>query len=169
MFKAVGARYGGSPNQKTIGTSLSLLDSHLAGSFVAPASEIVTVSLRFFVDSGYGSNQWLAAQLIKGGTTTEFVEAYSLDDDDCKGTRHTYVVRRGQNDNDDEQIEVTWVLDQLTVGSTYAIDVQVIASENRTCFFGSSNANNTNYPPIVFRVDAAPANSGVHIYAAGGF
>ena len=169
MLKAVGARYGGSPNQKTIGTSLSLLDSHLAGSFVAPPSAIVSVSLRFFVDSGYGSNQWLAAQLIKGGTTTEFVEAYSLDDDDCKGTRHTYVVRRGQNDNDDEQIEVTWVLDQLTVGSTYAIDVQVIASENRTCFFGSSNANNTNYPPIVFRVDAAPANSGVHIYAAGGF
>ena len=29
MFKAVGARDGGSPSQKTIGTSLALLDSHI--------------------------------------------------------------------------------------------------------------------------------------------
>ena len=47
-------------------------------------------------------------------------------------------------------------------------DVQeVIASENLTCFFGASSYNTTNYPPIVFRVDAAPSNSNVHIYTGG--
>ena len=47
------------------------------------------MSLKFYVTAGSRSNHWIAAQLIKGGTTTEFVEAYmySLDDDDCKGTR----------------------------------------------------------------------------------
>ena len=168
MFTAVGARYGGSSNQKTIGTSLALLDSHLAGSFTAPASGIVTVSLKFYVSAGAGSSHWVAAQLIKGGTTTEFVEAYSLDDDDCKGTKHTYVLEQGPYDNDDNQLEVTWVVDQLTSGSSYAIDTQVIASENLTCFFGASSSNTTNYPPIVFRVDAVPSNSNVHIYVAGG-
>ena len=64
MFKAVGARYGGSPNQKTIGTSLALLDSHLSGSFTSPASGIVTVSLKFYVSAGSGSTHWIAAQLI---------------------------------------------------------------------------------------------------------
>ena len=60
------------------------------------------------------------------------------------------------------------VLDQLTPGNSYLIDTQVIASENLVCYFGASSNNITNYPPIIFRVDAVPSNSNVHIYVAGG-
>ena len=169
MLKAVGARYGGSPQSKTINTTFSSLDSNLSGNFTAPPSEIVTVSLKFYVSSGGGSNHSVIAQLIKGGTSTEFVEAYSLDDDGCKGTKSTYVVERGAYDNDDQQVEITWVIDQLTSGSTYAIDAQVrVSTGTKTCFFGASHSNLTNYPPIVFRVDAAPSNSNVHIYDSAG-
>ena len=96
------------------------------------------------------------------------MEAYSLDDDDCKGTKHTYVLEQGPYDNDDNQLEVTWVLDQLTPGNSYLIDTQVIASEDLVCLFGASSNNITNYPPIIFRVDAVPSNSNVHIYVDGG-
>ena len=57
-------------------------------------------------------------------------------------------------------MEITWVLDQLTSGSSYAIDAQVkVNTGTKICFFGASTNQLTNYPPIVFRVDAAPSNS----------
>ena len=66
------------------------------------------------------SNESIIAQLVKGGTSTEFRSAYSIATANCVSTEGTYAFESGSYDNIQTTVSLKWVLSGLTSGSSYA-------------------------------------------------
>ena len=92
MLRGLMAAYGASVHSKTITTTYAALASQTNGSFTAPASGMVVVTLTFFLVCAH--DKAVLARLVKGGTTTEFTSAYSLNSSGitCQETDNVYVV-----------------------------------------------------------------------------
>ena len=158
MLRGLMAAYGASVHSKTITTTYAALASQTNGSFAAPASGMVVVTLTFYLVCAH--DKAVLARLVKGGTTTEFTSAYSLNSSEitCQETDNVYVVNHTTADSADtfdKQVQVTWLLTGLSSGSTYAIDAQVkTGAGTATCNWGDYGS--VNHPPILFEVRSIP-------------
>ena len=158
MLRGLMAAYGATAHSKTITTTYAALASQTNGSFTAPASGMVVVTLTFYLVCAH--DKAVLARLVKGGTTTEFTSAYSLNSSGitCQETDNVYVVKHTTADSADtfdKQVQVTWLLTGLTSGSTYAIDAHLKTGA------GTATANwgdygSVNHPPILFEVRSIP-------------
>ena len=154
MFRGVASTY---TKSKSVGTSYTTIDSHTQGTFTAPSSGIVEVSLSFY--ALYGDGQAIQARLVKGGTSTEFRSAYSIDSEDCVSTEGTYIAGDIEDIHMRGVVQTKWVLSGLTSGSSYAIDAQLkVQSASITVQIGSA-ASGANYPPVVLKVVSVPTSS----------
>jgi hypothetical protein len=140
----------------TISTSYATLDSHTQGTFTAPSSGVVEVTLNFYCVS---LNESIQARLVKGGTSTEFRSAYSIDSDDCVSTEGTYVFETGTYDNVQTNVTMKWILSELSSGSSYAIDAQVRTNTGTASAKFGSAAALANYPPLILKVVSVPTSS----------
>ena len=158
MIRGFHAAYGSSSHTKSITTTYAALDSQTNGSFTAPASGMVIVTLTFYLICVH--DKTVFARLVKGGTTTEFTSAYSLNTSGvtCRPTDNVSVLRHvtaDSGDTFDKQVQVTWILTGLTSGSTYAIDAQVkTGNGTATCNYGDYGT--VAYPPVLFEVRGLP-------------
>jgi len=158
MLRGLMAAYGASVHSKTITTTYAALASQTNGSFAAPASGMVVVTLTFYLVCAH--DKAVLARLVKGGTTTEFTSAYSLNSSGitCQETDNVYVVKHTTADSADtfdKQVQVTWLLTGLSSGSTYAIDAHVkTGAGTATCNWGDYGS--VNHPPILFEVRNIP-------------
>ena len=86
MLRGLMAAYGATAHSKTITTTYAALASQTNGSFTAPASGMVVVTLTFYLVCAH--DKAVLARLVKGGTTTEFTSAYSLNSSEvtCRDT-----------------------------------------------------------------------------------
>ena len=140
----------------TISTSYATLDSHTQGTFTAPSSGVVEVTLNFYCVS---LNESIQARLVKGGTSTEFRSAYSIDSDDCASTEGTYVFETGTYDNVQTNVTMKWILSELSSGSSYAIDAQVRTNTGTAAAKFGSSAALAIYPPLILKVVSVPTSS----------
>ena len=158
MLRGLLAAYGASAHTKTITTTYAALASQTNGSFTAPASGMVVVTLTFYLVCAH--DKAVLARLVKGGTTTEFTSAYSLNSSGitCQETDNVYVVKHTTADSADtfdKQVQVTWLLTGLSSGSTYAVDAHVkTGAGTATCNWGDYGS--VNHPPILFEVRNIP-------------
>ena len=152
------AAYGASVHSKTITTTYAALASQTNGSFAAPASGMVVVTLTFYLVCAH--DKAVLARLVKGGTTTEFTSAYSLNSSEitCQETDNVYVVKHTTADSADtfdKQVQVTWLLTGLSSGSTYAVDAHMkTGAGTATAKWGDYGS--VNHPPILFEVRSIP-------------
>ena len=158
MLRGLMAAYGATAHSKTITTTYAALASQTNGSFTAPASGMVVVTLTFYLVCAH--DKAVLARLVKGGTTTEFTSAYSLNSSGvtCQETDNVYVVNHTTADSADtfdKQVQVTWLLTGLTSGSTYTIDAHVkTGAGTATCKWGDYGS--VNHPPVLFEVRSIP-------------
>ena len=103
------------------------------------------------------------ARLVKGGTSTEFRSAYSIDSDDCVSTAGTYAFETASYDNVQTTVTLKWILSELNSGSSYAIDAQVKTNTGTASAKFGSAAALANYPPLILRVVSVPTSS-FHLY-----
>ena len=158
MLRGLMAAYGASVHSKTITTTYAALASQTNGSFTAPASGMVVVTLTFYLVCAH--DKAVLARLVKGGTTTEFTSAYSLNSSGitCQETDNVYVVKHTTADSADtfdKQVQVTWLLTGLSSGSTYAVDAHMkTGAGTATAKWGDYGS--VNHPPILFEVRSIP-------------
>jgi len=171
MLRGLMAAYGASVHSKTITNTYAALASQTNGSFTAPASGMVVVTLTFYLVCAH--DKAVLARLVKGGTTTEFTSAYSLNSSGitCQETDNVYVVKHTTADSADtfdKQVQVTWLLTGLSSGSTYAIDAHVkTGAGTATCNWGDYGS--VNHPPILFEVRNIPNSVASVVISEGGF
>ena len=158
MLRGLLAAYGATAHTKTITTTYAALASQTNGSFTAPASGMVVVTLTFYLVCAH--DKTVLARLVKGGTTTEFTSAYSLNSSavTCQETDNVYVVKHttaDSADSFDKQVQVTWLLTGLSSGSTYAVDAHMkTGAGTATAKWGDYGS--VNHPPILFEVRSIP-------------
>jgi hypothetical protein len=171
MLRGLMAAYGATAHSKTITTTYAALASQTNGSFTAPASGMVVVTLTFYLVCAH--DKAVLARLVKGSTTTEFTSAYSLNSSGitCQETDNVYVVKHTTADSADtfdKQVQVTWLLTGLSSGSTYAVDAHVkTGAGTATCNWGDYGS--ANHPPILFEVRSIPSSVASVVISEGGF
>ena len=162
-FKSVAADYNHPGN--TISNSYETIDSNTQMSFTVPSSQLVEIELSFSAD-GVNAESVLA-QLVYGGSNSEFATYYSIDSPSTAGT---YVVSKGNSDSFSSTFTTKWVLKfpSSQIGSSRSIDAQVntgSSGQSITIKFGRTNSL-VGYPPVIFKATALPSTADLHIYTS---
>eukprot|EP01043_Picozoa_sp_COSAG02_P012991 COSAG02_NODE_513_length_20826_cov_323.015246_2_plen_482_part_00 len=165
-YKALAAT-GGGLSQNTIGSNYEVIDSNLQMSFVVPASGLVEVELTFYAQGV--NTESLYAQLVWGGTNSEYASYQSLD---SPSTANTIVISKGNSDHFDTSFTVKWVLQYPSSAVGYGsgnIDAQLkMAATGQSVTVKWTTGTNTKYQPVVFKATALPSTANLHIYTSSG-